>query len=171
MTPPPLARSSKVSRFCDSAAPQEGIPVDRIRKCVALPSRAICLLLSTTLGLACSTTSSPTQPDAGTCTASGACCPATAPSPSSCTPAETGLTCFYSGVAYTCAHCVPEEANDPLSWCMATPNPGCPIPAPDLGTPCNSPGLLCDYNFCAGGPGVSCVNGTWHVAQEACPQN
>jgi hypothetical protein len=120
-------------------------------KCPALLSSAACLLLPATLGLACSSTSAPTQPDAGNCNAAGACCPAAAPSPTSCAPAETGLTCFYSGVAYTCAHCIPEAANDPLSWCMATPNAGCPIPAPGVGTPCDSPGLLCDYKFCAEG--------------------
>jgi len=97
-------------------------------------------------------------------------CPATPPSDaSSCSAAQ--LACPYA--ASTCL-CTDDPgglatAGGPV-WDCTPITAGCPSPRPDLGTPCNASSTLdCDYGQCSGGVGLTCVDGTWQLAEVACP--
>jgi len=117
-------------------------------------------------------------------------CPTTAPSSkpggdlAPCVRAELGLTCVYSGSAYTCAACQGTLCPGPLAyrWYVTVLDPKCPSLVPNFGSQCESEGLVCDYNFCASdtvvpdnatwafGVAVICQGGIWQLRTGfACP--
>jgi hypothetical protein len=108
------------------------------------------------------------------CQPLAASCPVAAPTSDgqdSCTSAESGLTCVYSGDAFTCAHCSGELAGDALTWCFSALAAGCPADVPNYGDACSPESLFCNYNACApGGAGLVCEGGVWHPAAIACPE-
>ncbi len=133
----------------------------------------------------------------GACSAPPPACPPTAPSPddgggASCTQDQYGLTCAYSGTAYTCTACMGNlciggrDGGYDFHWFRTKLEQGCPQGAiPNFGDPCSTPSLACDYNHCANnsipgvqtpapwarGVGLVCNGqqwGNWSV-QTACP--
>ncbi len=114
------------------------------------------------------------QLSGGSCGAPTAVCPATMPSADAglapCTQAQLGLTCVYSGSAYTCANGCggPVQASQTDVWCVSPLDAGCPAYVPNLGTECSPVGLACNYNACASGLDVLC-QGIWQQDFVACP--
>lgn len=87
---------------------------------------------------------------------------------SACT--DTSLSCQYS--QGTCACQVPLGGPILLdggggSW-GCTPEPGCPVPRPRLGSACSLEGTTCTYEECA--YGQTCINGTWQSQPEGCAE-
>jgi hypothetical protein len=112
------------------------------------------------------------QLSGGACGPPEASCPATAPDAGEapCAQVQLGLTCVYSGSAYTCSHgCggpIIEGQGD--VWCVSSLDAQCPPYVPNLGTECQPAGLTCNYNACAsGGMAVTC-QGVWKLDFVGC---
>jgi hypothetical protein len=109
-------------------------------------------------------------------------CPATAPtSGSKCSLAREGITCVYSSsagtTAYTCDNCDGNLCEADNLWYATDLASGCPDAVPNWGASCSSPGLTCNYDWCAGelvcgvdgcqytpwvdGTQVVCQDGAW----------
>jgi hypothetical protein len=115
----------------------------------------------------------------------GGQCP-TPPNPSAC-PATfasvpvgqhcgtlVGTTCDYPqgfcGCAVPQMGPYPEDASAVAIWTCDSPEPGCPMPRPKLGTSCTQEGLQCDYSPCSLPTGASlvCQSGAWQEQQYGC---
>jgi len=62
------------------------------------------------------------------------------------------------------------DASAQATWICPSPDSGCPLPRPDLGTPCT--GMHeCDYGTCAipGATAQTCTSGLWTLESTACP--
>lgn len=93
-----------------------------------------------------------------------------------CLAADLGATCVYGETAYSCAPCTGDLCTK-NQWFKTVMQSGCPTKEPNLGSTCETPGLLCNYNVCAdvvpeGNPQVfgweeECSsNGTWVYDQQ-----
>lgn len=88
--------------------------------------------------------------------------------------ALVGLTCSYPqgfcGCSVGSGGPVPADASAVATWVCDTPEPGCPMPRPKLGTACTQDGLQCDYSPCAlvMGESVACQNGAWQDQPYGC---
>jgi hypothetical protein len=63
------------------------------------------------------------------------------------------------------------DAEAQATWICPSPNSGCPLPRPRLGTPCTA-GLECDYGTCAipGATAEACTDNVWTEESTACPE-
>lgn len=59
--------------------------------------------------------------------------------------------------------------NGPI-WSCVPLSAGCTSPRPQLGSPCTTPGPLCNYGECSGGVDEQCVDGYWAIASVGCPK-
>jgi hypothetical protein len=109
-----------------------------------------------------------------TCPKKEPSCPLKAPKLSSsgrtlCSAADTGITCVYGDVAYTCASCNGTLCYTDNAWLTSTLPAACPTAVPDFGQACSTPNTVCNYNICAGdynddwvfGASVKCESGFW----------
>lgn len=99
-------------------------------------------------------------------------CPDTPPDGGVC--ASDGLICdMGGGTLCACGQCVGGPCSLDPRWACAEPptTPGCPAAAPELGSTCTSPDLVCVYGVCATtiSAGRRCVNGIWTDEPIACP--
>lgn len=62
------------------------------------------------------------------------------------------------------------DASAQATWICPSPSGGCPLPRPDLGTPCTG-NAECDYGTCAipGATAQTCTGGVWTEEGTACP--
>ncbi len=99
-------------------------------------------------------------------------CPPAAP-PGGLCPTD-GLVCdMGADVICVCAQCAGGPCSmDPHWACGAPPTTaGCPAVAPELGSACESEGVVCTYGVCASvtSAGRRCEDGAWQDEPVACP--
>jgi hypothetical protein len=85
-----------------------------------------------------------------------------------------GLVCSYPMLGTcNCASMlgVVVDSGSSLTWQCFPEQTGCPIPRPNIGSPCmaTSATLLCDYGPCAGGVELRCADGQWEEVMMPCP--
>jgi hypothetical protein len=105
-----------------------------------------------------------------------------------CSPPGAVCPVSYAVAMATSGNCMTERICDyPEGTCLCTSFPGgnpaingpvwsciplsagCPSPRPQLGSPCTTPGPLCDYGACSGGVDEQCIDGFWAIATVGCP--
>jgi hypothetical protein len=85
-----------------------------------------------------------------------------------------GTTCDYAqgfcGCAVPSMGPYPDDASAVAIWICDSPQAGCPMPRPKLGTACSQEGLQCDYSPCSLPTGTSlvCQSGAWQEQQFGC---
>ena len=88
--------------------------------------------------------------------------------------ALVGLSCEYPqgfcGCSIGSGGPYPEDAAAVATWVCDSPEPGCPMPRPKLGTPCSQDGLACDYSSCSlpSGASLVCQGGAWQNQPYGC---
>jgi hypothetical protein len=85
-----------------------------------------------------------------------------------------GTTCSYPqgfcGCSIGNGGPYPEDAAAVATWICDSPQAGCPMPRPTLGTDCSHDGLECDYSPCSlpSGTSLVCQDGTWQELPYGC---
>jgi hypothetical protein len=83
-----------------------------------------------------------------------------------CTGPSTGQ-CVYPTAVCECDFPfdpTPDAGDAGAWWCG--PGPGCPLPRPRIGSPCDKSGLACSYAEC--GSTETCMGETWQFQDEPC---
>ena len=107
----------------------------------------------------------------GTICAPQSDCPssyAAVPQNQDCTPTE--LTCAYPQGECICTTSFGGVQKQTPSWSCLPVQSGCPSPRADLGTPCSTENLQCDYGGCMGGIDMQCKDGVWQELITPCPE-